>query len=83
MAKNSSPADGHRNGAVRDRSQLQNTLNGKWTKRDTDSGRFVDQKDASTPFKGVRREVLFPTEASTIGHKKIDRAIERVVSRKK
>ena len=47
------------------------------------SGRFVDQKSDSIPFKGVRREILFPTEPSTIGHKKIDRAIERVVSRKK
>jgi len=33
--------------------------------------------------KDVRREILFPTEASTIGHEKIDRAVERVVSRKK
>jgi len=52
-------------------------------KRDTNTGRFVDQKRDSAPFKGVRREVLFPTEPSTIGHRKIDRAVERVVSRKK
>ncbi|HYC89220.1 MAG TPA: hypothetical protein VEO54_08425 [Thermoanaerobaculia bacterium] len=32
---------------------------------------------------GVRRVILFPTEPSTIGDRKIDRAIERVVSRKK
>jgi hypothetical protein len=30
-----------------------------------------------------RRKILFPTEPSTIGHKKIDRAVERVVSRKR
>lgn len=88
MAKNGSPTvghrkDGHRNGSVRDRSQVQNPISGNWGKRDTDTGRFVDQKSDSTPFKGVRREILFPTEPSTIGHKKIDRAIERVVSRKK
>jgi hypothetical protein len=37
----------------------------------------------SAPLKGVRREILFPTEPSTIGYKKIDRAVERVVARKK
>jgi hypothetical protein len=77
MAKNSSPADGHPKGATRDRSQV----SGEWLKRDSTSGHFVDQKSGS--FKGVRREILFPTEPSTIGHKKIDRAIERVASRKK
>ena len=41
---------------------------GTWGKRDANTG---------------RREILFPTEPSTIGHKKIDRAVERVVSRKK
>jgi hypothetical protein len=88
MAKNGSPTDGqrkdgHRNGALPERSQVQNPISRNWTKRDTDTGCFVDQKSDSTPFKGVRREILFPTEPSTIGHKKIDRAIERVVSRKK
>jgi len=52
-------------------------------KRDDNTGRFIDQKRDSGPFKGVRRTILFPTEASEIGHKRIDRAIERVVSRKK
>lgn len=56
MAKNGTPGDGHRNGAVRDRSQAQNPINGNWTKRDTDSGRFIDQKQDGDPFKGVRRE---------------------------
>jgi hypothetical protein len=56
MAKNGTPGDGHRNGAVRDRSQVQNPVNGNWTKRDTDSGRFIDQKQDGDPFKGVRRE---------------------------
>ncbi len=37
----------------------------------------------SAPLKGVRREILFPTEPSTIGYRKIDRAVERVVARKK
>lgn len=56
MAKNSPPGDGHRNGAVRDRSQTQ-TPSGHWVKRDTDTGRFLDVKTSDkTPFKGVRRE---------------------------
>ena len=31
----------------------------------------------------LRRDILFPSEPSAIGRKKIDRAIEQVVSRKK
>jgi hypothetical protein len=68
MAKNKSATAGHRNGPVRDRSAMSAT----WSKDDRNNGRFV-----------ARREILFPTEASTIGHKKIDRAVERVVARKK
>lgn len=79
MARNRSITEGHRNGATRDRSQV----SGEWVKRDADTGRFVDQKSDPAPSKGARREVLFPTEPSTLGHKKIDRAIERVVARKK
>ena len=56
MATNPPKGDGHRNGAVRDRSQTQNPINGNWTKRDTNTGRFIDQKIDGDPFKGVRRE---------------------------
>lgn len=42
-------------GAVRGRSQVF-TRNQIWTKRDSDTGRFLDQKADSKPFKGVRRE---------------------------
>lgn len=56
MATNPPKGDGHRNGAVRDRSQAYNSQNDRWTKRDTDSGRFIDQKADSKPFKGVRKE---------------------------
>lgn len=79
MAKNRPAADGRRNDSVREES----SASGHWVKRDTHSGRFVDQKGDSSKFRGVRREVLFPTEPSTIGHKKIDRAVERVIARKK
>ncbi len=56
MAKNPPTGDGHRHGAVRDRSQVQNPVTNHWTKRNTDTGRFIDQKADDKPFKGVRRE---------------------------
>ncbi len=56
MAKNGTPGDGHRNGAVRQRSQTQ-TAAGNYVKCDTTTGRFMDVKTTDkTPFKGVRRE---------------------------
>ncbi|MBZ5538443.1 MAG: ThiF family adenylyltransferase [Acidobacteriia bacterium] len=56
MATNPPSGDGHRNGAVRDRSQVHNPKNDRWVKRDDQTGRFVDQKADPKPFKGVRRE---------------------------
>lgn len=56
MAKNGKIGDGHRNGAVKDRSQTLNPHTEKWVKRDTDTGRFIDQKSDNKPFKGVRKE---------------------------
>lgn len=56
MAKNPPIGDGHRHGAVRDRSQVQNSKTERWTKRDTETGRFKDVKSDGTPFKGVRKE---------------------------
>lgn len=56
MAKNIPPGDGHRIGAVKQRSQTV-TPSGHHVKRDTDTGRFLDVKTTDkTPFKGVRRE---------------------------
>jgi len=54
MAKNPPKGPGRR-GAVKDRSQTLNS-SGHWIKRDTTSGRFIDQKADGKPFKGVRRE---------------------------
>jgi hypothetical protein len=45
---------GFRQGAVTGRTQSKGP-NGNWIKRDTDSGRFMDQKQDGSPFKGVRR----------------------------
>lgn len=56
MATNPPKGDGHRKGAVRDRSQTLNPVTERWTKRDAETGRFMDQKADGNPFKGVRRE---------------------------
>lgn len=56
MATNPPAGDGHRNGAVRDRSQVYNPHIGRYIKRDAETGRFMDQKSDGTQFKGVRRE---------------------------
>jgi len=56
MAKNGTSGDGHRVGAVKDRSQTQ-TPSGHWVKRDAETGRFIDVKTSDkTPFKGIRKE---------------------------
>jgi hypothetical protein len=56
MAKNSYIGDGSRIGAVKNRSQTFNPHNQRWTKRDTETGQFMDQKADHEPFKGVRKE---------------------------
>ena len=55
MATNKNPHDGHREGAVTDRSQFQ-TPSGQWAKRDSVTGRIIDVKSDRGPFKGVRKE---------------------------
>jgi len=54
VAKNT--GEGHREGEVRDRSQVYNPVTKKWTKRDSDTGEFMDVKEDGEPFKGVRKE---------------------------
>lgn len=56
MATNPPKGDGHRKGAVRKRSQIKNPKTGKYVKRDTETGQFIDQKSDDKPFKGVRKE---------------------------
>lgn len=56
MARNQPYGDGHRQSQVTDRSQTHNPHIDRWTKRDTDTGRFIDQKVDNAPFKGVRKE---------------------------
>ena len=58
MATNPPAGDGHRNGAVRKRTQLETKIEGEehWTKRDKETGGFMDQKEDDGKFKGVRSE---------------------------
>jgi hypothetical protein len=57
MATNKPIGDNARVGAVRGRSQSYNPKTNLWTKRDSQTGRFMDTKTSSnTPFKGVRKE---------------------------
>ena len=54
MAK--STGNGFRRGEVRERSQTHNPVTDTWTKRDTNTGKFMDGKSGGDPFKGVRKE---------------------------
>ena len=58
MAVNKPTGDNARKGAVKERSQRKTKLMGKtaWTKRDKESGEFMDVKKGKKKFKGVRRE---------------------------
>ncbi len=56
MAKNLPYGDGSRKGAVKDRTQTYNPKIGKWIKRDSNTGQFMDQKSDGNPFKGVSKE---------------------------
>lgn len=54
MAKNT--GNGFRKGAVTHRTQVKNPTTGTWTKRDAETGKFMDGKADGKPFKGVTRE---------------------------
>jgi len=56
MAKNAPTGDGHRIGAVKDRTQVLNPKTGIWTKINSDTGKFMDGKQDKTPFKGVTKK---------------------------
>lgn len=57
MATNGKSGDNRRQGAVKKRSQVKNPKTGIWTKRDSETGKFMDGKTSSNkPVKGVRKE---------------------------
>lgn len=58
MAKVGKIGDGHRDGAVRNRSQVFNSRTERWVERDRTTGQFINVKADDKPFKGVRRENL-------------------------
>lgn len=56
METNKPYGDNARKGAVKDRAQVLNPKTGQWTKRDSETGKFMDDKKDGTPFKGVRKK---------------------------
>ena len=56
MATNPPTGDGKRQGAIKNRSQAYNPKNDRWTKRDKETGQWMDQKSDNKPFKGIRKE---------------------------
>jgi hypothetical protein len=55
MARIGKVGDGHRDGAVRKRSQVRNPKTGMFVKRGPD-GKFMEVKKSGGKFKGVRKE---------------------------
>jgi hypothetical protein len=56
MASNKPVGDNSRKGAVKKRTQLENPITGTMTKRNKESGEFMDVKATEGKFKGVRKE---------------------------
>lgn len=56
MAKNGKSGDGHRVGAVKNRTQFENPKTGLMQKRDSDTGQIMDVKTSGGKFKGVTKE---------------------------
>lgn len=56
MARNGIKGDGHRNGAVRNRSQVLNPKTGLYVKINNENGKFMDNKMDGKPFKGVTKK---------------------------
>lgn len=56
MATNKPYGENARKGAVTGRSQILNPKTGIWTKRDFETGKFMDGKKDGEPYKGIRKE---------------------------
>jgi len=56
MATNKPTGDNARKGAVRKRTQSENPKTGLMTKRDKETGEYIDVKTTGGKFKGVRKE---------------------------
>jgi len=53
MAKQTSSG---KTGEVKGRVQVKNPVTNRWVKIDTNSGRIVDHKKTTGPYKGVRKK---------------------------
>jgi hypothetical protein len=56
MAKNKPYGDNKRVGAVKNRSQVFNSKIGRYVKRNSETGQFMNVKADDKKFKGVRKE---------------------------
>ena len=65
MVKNAPYGDNYRHGAVKNRTQVYNPHNQRWTKIDKETNLFVDQKANREPFKRVREEKV--NEPNNVG----------------
>ena len=54
MAKNAPTGDGRRRGMVKGRLQTFNPITRQWVKQNTETRQFMDVKQDSIHFKGVR-----------------------------
>ena len=54
-AKNPPSGDGHRKGAVKQRTQTYNPRTRQYVKRDSDTGYFIDVKQDGKPFKSISK----------------------------
>ena len=77
MATNPPSGDGHRNGAVKDRSQTFNPVTKQWVKRDSDTGRFMDVKKDGTGSSWMLRLPVESLRVSAKKSKSIDRRARR------
>ncbi len=78
MAKNEKAGVGHRNGAVKGRTQVYNPVTGNYVKRDSSSGKFIDVKSDGKAFKGITREVRI-TKVGTFVSKSVAKKAEQSV----
>lgn len=78
MARNNNKRK--RVGAVKNRSQVLNPTTGKYVKRDTKTGRFIDVKADGKPFKGVRKEKTNIKTNPIIGKRTAKKAQKAVIS---
>lgn len=79
MAKNGKSGDGHRNGAVKNRTQVYNPTTGNFVKRDASTGKFIDIKSDGKAFKGVTKEKSITRVGVSISKSVANKAEQSVI----